>query len=160
MTQAGRCLEDLAVGESAQSGWSRVDREEMLEYARRYDPQYFHADPEAAKSSVFGEVIASGLFTAALWRRLDHAISGDIAWICGVAWQDVRWPVALRAGDEVRARWECVGLRPSASDPGRGVVEMRYTLENRRGEAVFTCLSINLIETLAGRAQRSARLEA
>jgi acyl dehydratase len=100
------------------------------------------------------------LFTAALWRRLDHAISGDIAWICGVAWQDVRWPVALRAGDEVRARWECVGLRPSASDPGRGVVEMRYTLENRRGEAVFTCLSINLIETLAGRAQRSARLEA
>ena len=112
MTQAGRCLEDLAVGESAQSPWSRVDREEMLEYARRYDPQYFHADPEAAKSSVFGEVIASGLFTAALWRRLDHGISGDIAWICGVAWQDVRWPVALRAGDEVRARWECVGLRP------------------------------------------------
>ena len=159
MTQAGRCLEDLAVGESAQSPWSRVDREEMLEYARRYDPQYFHADPEAAKSSVFGEVIASGLFTAALWRRLDHGISGDIAWICGVAWQDVRWPVALRAGDEVRARCECVGLRPSASDPGLGVVEMRYTLENRRGEVVFTCLSINLVETLAGRAQRSARLE-
>jgi acyl dehydratase len=160
MVRPSRCLEDLKVGDSAVSDWRRVELDEMLDYARRYDPQYFHADPEAAKSSVFGEVIASGLYTAAIWRQLDHGISGDIAWICGVAWQDVRWPVALRAGDEVRARWECVGLRPSASDPGRGVVEMRYTLENRRGEAVFTCLSINLIETLAGRAQRSARLEA
>ena len=160
MVRPSRCLEDLKVGDSAVSDWRRVELDEMLDYARRYDPQYFHADPEAAKSSVFGEVIASGLYTAAIWRQLDHGISGDIAWICGVAWQDVRWPVALRAGDEVRARWECVGLRPSGSDPGRGVVEMRYTLENRRGEVVFTCLSINLVETLAGRAQRSARLEA
>ena len=48
-------------------------------------------------------------------RCLEDLAVGDIAWICGVAWQEVRWPVALRADDEVRARWECVGLRPSAS---------------------------------------------
>lgn len=160
MTPHQRHLEDLKVGDTAVSGWHRVDLDEMVDYARRYDPQYFHADPEAAKSSVFGEVIASGLYTAALWRRLDHSISADIAWICGVAWQDVRWPVALRAGDEIRARWECVAVRPSSSDPGRGVVEMRYTLENRRGEVVFTCLSINLVETRAARARPSARREA
>ena len=83
-------FEDISIGDCAESGEQTVDREEMLEFARRYDPQYFHTDPEAAKASVFGEVVASGLFTAVLWRRLDHEISGDIAWICGVAWKDTR----------------------------------------------------------------------
>ena len=141
-----RYLEDLVVGETAESPPLVIDRGEMLDFARRNDPQYFHADPEAARSSIFGEVIASGIYTMAVWRRLDHLISGNIAWICGVAWQDVRWPVATRAGDTVRARWECVGLRPSASDPARGVVEMRYTLLNQRDQVLFTCLSINLVE--------------
>ncbi len=145
-----RYLEDLIVGEAAESAPHTVDLEEMLEFARRNDPQYFHADPVAAQGSIFGGVIASGIYTMALWRRLDHQISGDIAWICGVAWQDVRWPAPTRAGDTVRARWECVGLRPSSSDPARGVVEMRYTLLNRTDEVLFTCLSINLVERRPG----------
>ena len=125
----------------------RVELADMLEYARRYDPQYFHADPVAAKKSVFGEVIASGLYTAALWRRLDHEISGDIAWICGIAWKDTRWPHALRAGDVVRARAECISKRASHSDPSRGVVETRDQLVNQHDQSVFECLSVNLIET-------------
>jgi acyl dehydratase len=96
---------------------------------------------------VFGEVIASGIYTMALWRRLDHEISGDIAWICGVAWEDVKWPVAVRAGDKLRAQAECIAKRPSGSDPARGVVEFRYTLLNQRNEIAWTCRSINLVET-------------
>jgi acyl dehydratase len=83
----------------------------------------------------------------ALWRRLDHEISHDIAWICGVAWEEVKWPVAVRAGDRLRARAECLAKRPSSSDPTRGIVEFRYTLLNQRGETAWTCRSINLVET-------------
>ena len=139
-------LEDLHVGDCAESSETVVDLNEMLEFARRYDPQYFHTDPEAAKQSVFGEVIASGLFTTVLWRRLDHEISGQIAWICGVAWRETRWPKAVRAGDRLRARWVCNDTRVSTSDPTRGVVEMDYSLVNDADETVFTCRSVNLIE--------------
>ena len=141
-----RCFEDLAIGDHAESREQVVDLAEMLDFARRYDPQYFHTDAEAAKASIFGEVIASGLFTTVLWRRLDHEISGDIAWICGIAWKDTRWPKAVRAGDRLRARWTCVSKRESASDPRRGVIEMDYVLVNQKDETVFTCRSVNLIE--------------
>jgi acyl dehydratase len=141
-----RCFEDLAIGDHAESREQVVDLAEMLDFARRYDPQYFHTDPEAAKVSILGEVIASGLFTMALWRRLDHEISGNIAWICGVAWKDTRWPKAVRAGDRLRARWTCVSKRESSSDPRRGVIEMDYALVNQQHEVVFSCRSVNLIE--------------
>lgn len=139
-------FEDISVGDHAESGEQHVDKDEMLDFARRYDPQYFHTDPEAAKASVFGEVVASGLFTTVVWRRLDHEISGDIAWICGVAWKDTRWPKAVRAGDRLRAHWVCVSKRESSSDPRRGVIEMDYRLTNQNGDTVFSCRSVNLIE--------------
>ena len=118
----------------------------MLDFARRYDPQYFHVDPEQARHSIFGEVVASGIYTLAIWRALDHEISGDIAWICGIAWEDVRWPLAVRAGDVLRARAEVLSKRESRSDPGRGIVETGYSLINQDGQVVFVCRSINLIE--------------
>jgi acyl dehydratase len=141
----GRYYEDLVIGEVRESRARTIALEEMLEFATRYDPQYFHADPIAAKRSIFGEVVASGIHSAAIWRALDHEISGDIHWICGVAWEDVRWPNAVRAGDALRARAEPLAKRLSAKDPTRGVVEYRYCLVNQRGESVFVCRSINLV---------------
>ena len=145
MNTPRRYFEDLAIGESAESSEQTVTLDEMLEFARRYDPQYFHADPQAARASIFGEVIASGIHTAALWRRLDATISSDIAWVCGIAWEDVRWPNPVRANDRLRARYQCLAKRRSRSHPERGVVEMRYELRNQRNEVVFTCRSINLV---------------
>ena len=141
----GRYYEDLVIGEVRESSARTIPLEEMLEFATRYDPQYFHADPIAAKKSIFGEVVASGIHSAAIWRALDHEISGDIHWICGVAWEDVRWPNPVRAGDTLRARAEPLAKRLSAKDPARGVVEYRYCLVNQRGESVFVCRSINLV---------------
>jgi acyl dehydratase len=141
----GRYYDDIVIGEVRESRSRTVTSAELLEFATRYDPQYFHADPIAAKESIFGGLIASGIHSAALWRALDHEISGDIHWICGVAWEDVRWPHPVRAGDSLRARAEALSKRPSHSDPERGVVEYRYTLLNQRDETVFTCRSINLI---------------
>jgi acyl dehydratase len=145
MAAEGRFYEDLVIGQVLESRPRTVTLEELLEFARRYDPQYFHADPDAARSSLFGGIIASGIHSAALWRALDHEISGDIHWICGVAWEEVRWPNPVRAGDILRARAEALSKRPSGKDRGRGIVEYRYTLLNQRGETVFTCRSINIV---------------
>lgn len=141
-----RYFEDLVEGEESCSAARRVVTEELLGFARQYDPQYFHADPEAARRSIFGEVVASGIYTMALWRQLDHQIAHDIAWICGVAWDEVRFPTALRGGDEVRARAKCLSKRLSQSRPERGVVVYQYVLLNQRDETVFTCRSTNLVE--------------
>ena len=145
MAAGGRYYEDLVIGEVRESSVRTVSLEELLEFAVRYDPQYFHADPIAARQSIFGDVIASGIHSAALWRALDHEISGDIHWICGVGWEEVRWPNPVRAGDGLRARAETLSKRPSGKDRSRGIVECRYSLLNQRDETVFTCRSINLV---------------
>jgi len=93
-----------------------------------------------------GEVIASGQYTMVIWRQLDHQIANDIAWICGIAWDDVRWPIAVRAGDSLRATAECLEKRISSSDENRGVVKYRYQLINQNQDIVFQCISTNLVE--------------
>ena len=144
-----RYYEDLIEGEQQSSGTRTVSEAELVAFARQYDPQYFHTDADAAHSSEFGGIIASGIFTMAIWRQLDHEIAHDIAWICGVAWDDVRFPVAVRPGDTLRARATCLTKRPSAKDADRGVVTYQYVLENQRGDTVFSCRSTNLIRRRA-----------
>jgi acyl dehydratase len=141
-----RYFEDLVEGEESSSGSRRIETQELIDFAHQYDPQYFHADPDEASRSIFGGIIASGIFTMAIWRQLDHEIAKDIAWICGIAWDEVRFPTALRGGDEVRARARCVSKRISRSHPERGIVVYHYLLLNQRGETVFSCLSTNLVE--------------
>jgi acyl dehydratase len=146
MANRGRFYEDIVIGETRESTTRTVALDELIEFASRYDPQYFHVDPRAAERSIFGGVTASGIHTAALWRALDHEINGDIRWICGIAWKDSRWPNPVRAGDALRAYSEALAKRPSRSHPERGVLEFRYTLFNQRDEIVFTCQSVGLIE--------------
>ena len=107
MVAEGRYYEDIVVGEVRESSVRQVTREELLEFATRYDPQYFHADPAAAAGSIFGEIVASGIHGAALSGAVSITRSAAAsAWICGVAWEEVRWPHPIRAGDELRARSE------------------------------------------------------
>ena len=140
-----RKFEDLVLGETAMSDPLTVDGDDMLNFARQYDPQWFHTDPDAAKSSIFGEAIASGIYTAALWRRLDHTINGDVDFICGVAWENVRWAKAVRAGDELRATSSIIEMRPSENNPKRGIAVFRCGLINQHDEEVFSFDSINLV---------------
>lgn len=151
MNEPTRYFEDLEVGETYTSASRTVSEEEIVEFASRYDPQYFHMDPEAAESHPqFGEVIASGIHILALWRQLDHQITGDVRWICGIEWKQLRWNRPLKAGDSIRARAELLNKRPSASDGARGVVEYHYSLINQDNEEVFWCLSTNLVERRTG----------
>lgn len=141
-----RYWEDLVVGERFVSRSRSVSEAEIVDFASRYDPQYFHQDPEAAKRSIFGEVVASGVHNLAIWRQLDHEITGDIRWICGVAWDDFRWKNALRAGDAVHVTAECRSKRESASDARRGVAVYHYAMVNQNGQEIFCMDSTNLVE--------------
>lgn len=147
MNEPNRYYEDLTIGEYAESSAGVVTEAEIVEFATRYDPQYFHTDPDAAKAHPqFGEVVASGIHILAVWRQRDHEITGDIRWICGIRWDDLRWNVPLRAGDCVRARATLLEKRPSASRPERGVVVYRYSLVNQNDEELFYCTSTNYVE--------------
>ena len=151
-----RHFEDLIVGEARRSDEREVTLEEILRFAREHDPQWFHVDPEAAEGSVFGGVVASGIHTAAIWRRLDHAISGDIAWMCGVRWDDVVWAEALRPGDRIRAEYRIVAARASASSPDRGVARVRCAVVRSDGVTLLSFVSTNLVYTRAWAARRAA----
>lgn len=140
-----RYFEDLVVGETTRSQDRVVDGEDMVAFARRYDPQFFHADEEAAKGSLFGGLIGSGIYTAALWRIMDHAENGNIAFVCGVAWENVRWASALRAGDVIHATSELLSMRPSSKRPGTGVAVFHHEVRKAGGEVVLAFDSVDLV---------------
>lgn len=146
-----RWFEDLAVGEFRQSPSRLITEEEIIAFARQWDPQYFHSDPELARQSVFGEIVASGIHTLALWRQMDHAMNSDIDFVCGVGWDEVRMKKAIRGGDSIHVTSEIVELRPSKSGTDRGTAITRYAVVNQRGEEAVSFLSINLVYTREGR---------
>ena len=87
-----RYFEDLEIGEEVLSDEYEVTKEDVIEFATRYDPQYFHANPDEAKDHpLFQGLAASGIHTLAIWRILDHSVFGNVAWVCGIGWDEVRW---------------------------------------------------------------------
>ena len=152
MTRPARAFEDLQLGERRQSQEIAVTQAEIVAFARQYDPQWFHSDVDAARDSHFGEVVASGIQVLALWRQLDHQINGDIDFVCGVGFDDLRLKTALRAGDAVHVTSEITGLTASRSGKNRGTAMTLYKMINQAGETVVSFTSINLVYTRAGRA--------
>ncbi len=133
-----RYFEDFAVGEvSKPSGRVRVDKDEIIAFAKKYDPQPFHIDEEAAKQSVFGRLVASGWHTAAMTMSLiargeDRPVAGTI----GLGFDLMRWPIPVLPGDELRIESEILDLRPSKSRPDRGLMKIRTRTLNQNGEVV------------------------
>lgn len=151
-----RCYEDLVVGESRRSGARTVTQDEILRFARAYDPQWFHSDAELARDSVFGEVVASGIHVLALWRQLDHEINSDIDFVCGIGWDELRLKKAVRAGDTIYVTSRIISLTPSSTRADRGTALTRYAVINQHGEEAVSFTSINLVYTRAGRDRRTA----
>ena len=152
-----RTFEDLAVGEFRTSREMLVTQEAMLTFARAYDPQWFHSDPEWAQESVFGELVASGIHVLAMWRQLDHEINADIDFVCGVGWDELRLKRAIRAGDVIHVTSEIVELRPSTSRADRGTALTRYAVVTQDGTEAVTFTSINLVYTRNGVSQRASQ---
>ena len=145
------CFEDLEVGDFRQSRSRTVTRDEIVEFARQYDPQWFHSDPEAAKQSVFGEVVASGIHVLAMWRQLDHEINSDIDYVCGIGWDELRLNRAIRAGDVIHVTSRIVELIPSKTREDRGTALTRYAVVLEDGTEAVSFTSINLVYTREGR---------
>jgi acyl dehydratase len=151
LSRPPRSFEDLCLGERRVSAKRTVTQAEIIEFARQYDPQWFHSDAEQAKASHFGEVVASGVHVLAIWRQLDHQINGDIDFVCGVGFDDFRLKTALRAGDTVHVTSEIVELKPSQSGKPRGIALTRYAMFNQAGAVVVSFTSINLVYTREAR---------
>lgn len=151
-----RTFEDLQVGERRVSRERLVTQDDILTFARAYDPQWFHSDPELACESVFGELVASGIHVLAMWRQLDHEINSDIDFVCGVGWDELRLKRAVRAGDAIHVTSEIIALRPSQTRADRGTALTRYAVVTQTGEEAVTFTSINLVYTRAGRKRPAA----
>ena len=132
-----RYLEEFAVGQRFGSGRLRIDRERLKSFAAEFDPQPFHLDEEAARDTMFRGLAASGWHTAALTMRLlvesEFKPAGGII---GGRFDEFRWPLPVRPGDELRVEVEVLEVRPSTSRPNQGIVKIRTTTLNQNGEAV------------------------
>lgn len=141
-----RWFEDYTEGGVREYGTICLSEEEIVEFARDYDPQHIHTDPDWALTGPFGGLIASGIQTLGVFMRLyaNHYLtkSGSLA-SPGV--DEVRWPRPVRPGDELRLRTETVGTRVSRSKPDRGLVLTDVALLTQRDEAVLTQRVMNLV---------------
>jgi len=131
--------EDLPPGGSLEIGSHTFSEEEIVAFARQFDPQLFHTDPVAARNSVFGGLIASGWHTCAIAMRLmlDNYV-GRSASLGSPGLDNIRWLAPMRAGDTITYRRTITAARASASKPGVGLVHSRWEATNQRGEMVMT----------------------
>ena len=131
-----RYLEDLAVGQLFGSGSLTVDAEQIVAFAKEFDPQPFHIDPEAAPGTFFRGLAASGWHTAALTMRLlvegETRLAGGIIGVSG----EISWPRPTRPGDTLTLESEVLEIVPSKSKPDRGMVTVRTTTYNQNREPV------------------------
>lgn len=131
-------FEDFSVGKVLELAGPTLTGESIVEYARRYDPQSFHTNAEAAKHSVFGGLIASGWHTVSLcMRMICDAYLLDAASMGSPGVNEVRWTKPVRPGDTLRMRMTVLDARPSVSKPDRGTVLHRWEVFNQHGELVM-----------------------
>jgi acyl dehydratase len=136
-------FEDVRVGDTESLGTYTVTEEEILTFARRYDPQPFHIDAEAARESIFGGLIASGWHTCAIMMRLtaETARRNQAATTGSPGVDSCRWLKPVRAGDTLAGRTEVLETWPSRSKP-LGFVRNRTEMVNQRGETVLSLVGI------------------
>jgi acyl dehydratase len=144
--EAHRYFEDYVPGSVHELGMAVVDEAEIVEFARRYDPQPIHTDPQWARSGPFGGLIASGWHTAAITMRLlaDQYLS-PAASLASPGIDELRWLRPVRPGDELRVRVTVVEARPSRSKPDRGLLRSRVEVLDADGSAVMTLIALNLV---------------
>ena len=140
-----RYFEDYAPGTIFDCGSITVDPAEIVAFARRYDPQYFHTDPEAAKRSAFGGLIASGWQTAGLaMRLLVQDYLPTVASLGSPGIDELRWTKPVRSGDVLNVRVTVLEAKRSRSKPDRGIVHSLIEVTNQNGESVMSFKGMNL----------------
>jgi acyl dehydratase len=132
-------FEDFEPGQDIDLGTRTVTEDEIVAFARAYDPQPFHVDHDAAAQSIYGGVIASGWHTCAMMMRLVvDGLLGRSSSMGSPGLEGVRWLAPVRAGDTLNVRYRTVQVKASASKPDRGVVWSMWVAVNQHGETVCT----------------------
>ncbi len=134
-------FEDFAAGQVYELGSRTVTEDELVDFARQWDPQSFHVDPEAARESVFGGLIASGWQTGAIWMRMyvDTMLGPAARGSPGI--EELRWLAPVRPGDTLTGRLTVLEATPSATKPDRGTIRIRGELVNQDGVTVLAMTS-------------------
>ena len=140
-----RYFEDFRPGDRFESERLTITEALIVEFARFYDAQVFHVDAEAAKETVYGGLIASGIQTLAISFKLFLA-TGVItdSSLGSPGLDEIRWRLPVRPGDTLHVVAEVLETRPSTSRPDRGLVRLLYTTRNARGETVMTLIGNQL----------------
>jgi len=140
-----RYFEDYVAGSVYEFGAISVEQDEVIAFARRFDPQVFHMDPESAKETIFGGLIASGWHTAGLMMRLfaEHFVSKKAS-LGSPGVDELRWTKPVRPGDELSVRVTVLKTKRSRSKPDRGIVHSFIEVMNQNLEVVMSMKAVNL----------------
>ena len=141
-------FDDLHVGDKARFGRYEVTREEVIEFASKYDPQPFHLEDEAAAKGLFGAIAASGWHTTAMTMRMQvdywKETGMDKASLGGAGMDELRWLRPVYPGDILSCETEILEVTLSRSKPDRGFVKTRWTTYNQKDEPVMTLVALGL----------------
>ena len=145
-TPENRYFEDYVAGSVHEFGSMVVDEQEVIDFGKRFVPLSYHTDREAAKSSIYGGLIASGWHTAALMMRLytDNYLS-KIANLGSPGVDELRWDKPVFPGDELSIRVTVLETRRSASKPDRGILRSFIEVLNQKREVVMSLKSVNFV---------------
>jgi len=140
-----RYFEDVKAGDRFKSATYEVSEEEIVSFAREFDPQPFHLDRAVAKRTIFGELFASGWHTAAISMRLFVRALNFAEGAIGLGVDEMRWPSAVKPNDVLQVETEILGLRESRSKPSHGIIRIRNVTTNQRGDVVQTMMASALV---------------
>jgi len=140
-------FEDIEVGVVARFGSYHVTREEVIDFASRYDPQPFHLSDEGAAGTYFGRLSASGWHSCAMTMAMlvEHLKANEQAGLGSPGVDELRWLKPVYPGDTLRCELEVIDKRQSQSRPDMGSYRNRITVLNQHDEPVMTMVSIGLI---------------
>ncbi|MGC6400768.1 MaoC family dehydratase [Sphingomonas sp. FW199] len=144
-----RYFEDVQIGETHRFGHYAVKRDEVIAFARAYDPQPFHLDDAAAAGTHFGRVAASGWHSCAMTMAMivEQFEQDQQASLGAAGIDELRWLKPVYPGDTLRCETEVLDKRPSASRPEMGSVRTRMTVFNQDDVPVLSFISISLLRT-------------
>jgi len=142
-----RYFDDYVVGSVHEFGVVEVDEDQVLEFGRRYVPLSYHIDKEAAQKSIYGGLIASGWYTAALMMRVytENYLS-RVANLGSPGGDELRWPRPVFPGDRLSVRATVLETRRSESRPDRGIVRTLIEVLNQKQEVVMSMKMINFVK--------------
>ncbi len=145
-TPQERYLEDFIEGAVHAFGPVTITEEEIVAFGEKFDPQLFHTNPERAKETVYGGLIASGWHTCSLFMRLfvEYYLPGPAS-LGSPGVDELRWIRPVRPGDELTLRITVHKVKPSRSKPDRGVLFSFCEMLNQESEVVATMMALNLI---------------